>query len=212
MQGRVDSLDIILYVAQRLPKISGIAASTARDVIINVVAEMAQDDFEIAELILQWPIDEILDPGEALFEATRRVRKMETSCRTTEGVKVPPLQLAACESDKRALERAVWRAQTRVMFPLIEQRRSTLVAAAPTWLTLPFKRDGGATITDAFDLEIGHLLELLRTRRPRDPLVEELRTLRKIRNELAHLRPCPPKWLRQPAIRQLIDFSAFRLA
>ena len=83
-----------------------------------------------------------------------------------------------------------------------------LVETRPPWLRPPYQLWHGEVIDDPFDLELGHMLHLLRQASPSHPRVRELATLTKIRIELAHLRPCPTGLLACAEVRPLIDLSA----
>jgi hypothetical protein len=80
-----------------------------------------------------------------------------------------------------------WSDETPIaLLPLIERRRLELLKSTRRFLKLPLEIDGGV-ISDAEDLEIGHLAYTV-SRSAADPrLKQKLQRLRRVRNHLAHM-------------------------
>lgn len=89
----------------------------------------------------------------------------------------------------RAWREALWRAQTRALFPWLEEQRQRVVADCADMLRLD-DRARALGVRDVRGLELGALLhqlgrDLSRTQRDR------LEAMRDLRNAIAHGAPCP---------------------
>jgi hypothetical protein len=203
--------DVAMYSMLRVTASNAPGAHNARDLLMHLVAELAGSDFGVADRLVSRAIDRLLDPMSLLAEIGREHLGMGPSDAQkvlAEGVASPTL--AALAGEERPVMRAVWRAQMRSLFPLLEERRTEIVASAPPWLKLPFHRNDHPPITDAYELELAHLFAMLRRSRNQAPLLDELQVLVELRNQLAHMRPCPAAWLRRPAVRHLINLDGVR--
>ena len=211
-QGAVTALDVALFAAERIALRPHPAAIAARDLVAHLVAELSVGDLELAETLVTLLVELLLEPLPALVRLGETFWGLAPGRCANNGPSagVPMLIWAALRGDTRLIKRALWRAQTRVLFPIIEERRFMLVEARPAWLKPPYPLRNGETIVDPLDLELSHLLHLLRRTSPSHPLVQELGTLTRIRNDLAHLRPCPATLLGRAEIRPLLDLAALR--
>ena len=99
------------------------------------------------------------------------------------------------EMSEAEIESAVWKAETVLLFPILEQYRSDFIAAHETELArhLPISNSNGDRITDPHDLEIGSIQYIVSNSKtgfsPSD--VEMVKLCRKARNLLAHNRIVP---------------------
>ncbi len=102
------------------------------------------------------------------------------------------LHLAALALDPAASASAIaerlWRAEVRVLFPLIETLRRRLIERHRAQLQVPVQVEGRAPIIHIEDLELGHLHWQLRGRLGAQR-AELLAALHRARNALAHLEP-----------------------
>ena len=88
----------------------------------------------------------------------------------------------------------MWAAQPAALFPVVEERRIGLVTHYRGSLTLPVVTEDGSSINDPLDLNIGQLARQLdRSGRP-PTLRRQTRTLRHIRNRLAHMQSLAPEY------------------
>lgn len=86
------------------------------------------------------------------------------------------------------IKRRIWKAQIVSVFPHIENRRCEIVQKVKDLLPKSFQSVTGE-IKDVESLELGEIFfELSKLKRPL-PITSEVRNLRSIRHELAHLRP-----------------------
>jgi hypothetical protein len=100
---------------------------------------------------------------------------------------------------ERELERRVWAAQVRVLLPLVEQQRQECIERFAGVLKGPFVFADGSCVEDAHDLEIGQLEWQLSRQGLAVPAF--VRTLKKIRNQLAHLEPLEGELLQSEVLR-----------
>lgn len=101
-------------------------------------------------------------------------------------------------------EIAIWRAQVKVIFPLLEELRRLLVRDAARYLTA----DTGMTdsqVKNIQDLDLGKVHYQLREH-PHAPhaLVDSARVMAKLRNQLAHRRCVPIHSIRSTALRRFL--------
>lgn len=112
------------------------------------------------------------------------------------------LHLAALTTDSAALAKAVgdrlWRAEVRVLFPLIETLRRRLIERHRDLLRVPVQVEGRPPILHVEDLELGHLHRQLQGRIGANR-ADLLAALHRVRNALAHLEPLP-----EPALLDLL--------
>jgi hypothetical protein len=86
------------------------------------------------------------------------------------------------------IKRRIWKAQIVSVFPFLENRRCEIVQKVKDFLPKSFQSVTGET-KDVESLELGEIMyELNKLKRP-PPITSEVRQLRSIRHELAHLRP-----------------------
>ena len=87
-----------------------------------------------------------------------------------------------------AIQRRIWKSQITSMFPYLENRRLEIVSKVKPLLPRTFQSLIGES-KDAESLELGELCFVLKSTRVPDAILRELRGLKAIRDELAHLRP-----------------------
>ena len=103
--------------------------------------------------------------------------------------------------------KSIWAAQIAILFPLIECERRRLLETYRDFWSLPHTREDGREIRHIEKLEIGDMDTqaqqnwALRNERKR------LDWLRRVRNDLAHLRIVSWATLNSPIARQVVDFT-----
>lgn len=195
--GVVDRADMLLFAMYALRgrghprRLAALLAATMAHIASfdpEVVLRLAG---ERAERILA-PTDVLLDlASERRWErGTPRDWALGTSS-VVDGDREPHPALDALGD---GLAPRLWQAQVSVLFPLIEEHRLRLVARLRHLLRVPFDGSFGR-ITDARDLEVGHILHQVRafklpvSRGTRELLIE----IKDARDHLAHLEPLTPE-------------------
>ena len=106
--------------------------------------------------------------------------------------------LAANPAD-REIERRIWSAQVRVLLPHVEECRQDLLARLAPLLPVPLRLPDGRVITDLDELEIGQLEYCLSSLDL--PVPPDLRLLKRVRNQLAHLEVVGSELLHSEILR-----------
>lgn len=103
---------------------------------------------------------------------------------------------------------SIWAAQISVLFPLIERERRRLLETYRGFWNLPHVREDGREIQLLEKLEIGDMAT--QAKQQGGVLRKEqecLEWLRRVRNNLAHLKIVPWATLNSPIARQIVDFT-----
>ncbi len=155
--------------------------------------------------------------------AERHVRRFEHSdahatlkCTLIAELAGPDLALAT-ELANTSLERildpdshpseSIWAAQISILFPLIERERRRLLETYRDFWSLPYSREDGREIQRLEKLEIGDMAAQAQQSRALRNEWERLDWLRRVRNNLAHLRIVSWATLNSPIARQIVDFT-----
>ena len=195
-----DQLDMLAFAASNAP--SRIRPREHRTLFAHVVAQISQWDIVLAEQLLRVPLRTILEPTNILrkYGHDRGWTPMTPPLwehGTTDGPdNAPVVHTAFLEicGDKRAVRQRMWAAQAAALFPVVEERRIELVTRYRGSLKLPVVTEDGSSINNPFDLDIGQLARQLdRAGRP-PTLRRQTRTLRQIRNRLAHMQSLDPEY------------------
>jgi hypothetical protein len=198
----VDSIDMQLFAASVLR--ARALEPLEKEFAAALLTELSLWDPETCTALAQRPATELIralsDPRPALVEIARARgwdgrSLQEVWNRGIEGTFggrcLRHSAFLAVSGDINALEHRVWRAQLRVLFPLMEEKRLKLVEQLRPWLRVPFKTTFGIVIDAVEDLELGHIDYQLRklvpeANRNAAALIAELKS---IRHALAHLEP-----------------------
>jgi|GEM_PF-4912551 len=187
-----------------------------RKIKMHVSAEIAGWDFPLCEQLCELPIKQLLDPYEWLVcEGASRgwngltsaspselLRQMGLLLKIEKGERKHSL-LLALDKNRKEIEKRIWIAQVRVLFPVIEEQRLNLLkilnATNPTvvkeWRNDP-ELDG--------EVEIGALWHRMNHSKIfSQKLTNHAGKLRKLRNKLAHLKICGPEDI--PNDRELLS-------
>jgi hypothetical protein len=195
--GAVELLDQLLYVTQlmrdrRMPPLQ-------RDIYGGVISRLALWDPEVSEALIDLPLQQVLQPNEALAALAKR-RGWTTLSQDPDicwregivdhvggGAQVHSAVLAAAGDSRGADEvsRRIWSAQVGVLLPYVEGRRRELLERVDGQLIGPFRFSDGLVVQDPRDLEIGQIEYQLTLRGRKVPPVVSI--LKQIRNRLAHL-------------------------
>lgn len=155
--------------------------------------------------------------------AERHVRRLEHSeahtalkCTLVAELAGPDLDAAAQLSDtpledilaprKYPLE-SIWAAQISVLFPLIERERRRLLETYRDFWNLPHLREDKREIRHLEKLEIGDMVAQARQSGALRNELKRLNWLRRVRNDLAHLKIVSWATLNSRIARQIVDFT-----
>jgi hypothetical protein len=193
----VERMDLVLFAMQMASRRA--SSPIERQLHANLVSELARFDVRLAAELSEMNLSELAELPLAYGEAfaTARGWSVDTPESWELGTKGdldgnPEVHLfhPATVDGGDSMARAVWRAQVTVLYPLLERKRMQLIREHKNQLRLPHKKrfgDREIVINDAYELELGDLLSAIRGRRT-ESFENELRTLVKARNDLAHYR------------------------
>ena len=190
----IDEADILAFANDRLRR-KGKTRPVA-SLLAAAVSSIAAWDFETASRLLEERDQTILHPVEMLRSWGReRGWDNHTPISWDMGTAslggTPHAARSAMDDPPTEIHRRLWGAQTSVLLPKIEARRTSIVKDnwhdLRRWLVRADQSE-----RDPFDLEIGELCDLFHDRGGRHSLRREISDLRRARNALAHVAPLPP--------------------
>lgn len=192
----VDRIDMWLFSAHLLR--SRELPARTRDLLVSVISQVALYDPEVARRLAREPPIRVLDPQPVLLSlAGERDWRTETQADWRLGTGAVFSGTFREHSCRKALcgdlDRRLWRAQVAVLFPEIEEFRQQFVRDYKGLWRIPHKTPFG-TITDEFDLEIGHLkFQILKHGLSVSPEgYQRLEHMVNARHSLAHLEKIEP--------------------
>ncbi len=197
-RGVVDMLDLFVLALREAPVSN--KPREYRALLAHMVAQVAQWDISLAGQLLALPLEEVLSPDNILRQyALDRGWTSETlNCwenGTQDGMPEKPVVhsalLEVC-GESRTVRQRIWAAQAAVLLPLIEEQRISLISQNSRYLNLPIKTEDGRQIDDPLDLDVGQLAWHLDRRDKPKVLRKKIRSLRLVRNKLAHMEPLKP--------------------
>lgn len=208
-RGVVTSLDVWLHVSRRLPP-SAAEDLFRRQLACSVCAALAGPDLVLADFLVMQGLSRVLKPVSLLeawavrcgwtAEGARQPSWSSGMCDEFEGKVFVHSAVLALRGQYEELDRRLWRGQVGVVFPFLEGWRNALVEVLRHSLVLPFETPFG-TITDARDLEIGHLLLMARRGGIDWGTLDLLERLSRMRHALAHMEPAEADDLLAPGLR-----------
>ncbi len=167
--------------------------SIEEDIRVHVCSELALWDFDLCRHLLNFSLEQLLDPTDLLkqYAAEKQATDEHLDQKDNNSNSSKPTQVSAVDlalnGNREELRRRIWRGQVQVLFPLIEDQRYKLIqhlrSNFPSLLENAENDDGV--------IEIGPLhRRMLRERKCSPRLVDLARRLKKIRNDVAHLKVC----------------------
>ena len=102
---------------------------------------------------------------------------------------------------------SIWAAQISILFPLIDRERRRLLETYRDFWRLPHVREDGREIRQIEKLEIGDMDTQAQQSGALRNELKCLDWLRRVRNDLAHLKIVPWATLNSRIARQIVDFS-----
>ena len=196
-QGIVDNLDMLLYTSALLREKQ--MPDLYRRIATSIVARLALWDPEVSQRLVREEMTRILEPAEVLKEMaidrgwlTPEQKLPPTSWHTGakglfDGKERTHSAALAVDDPSNELRRRVWSAEVEVIFPLIEEKRQELIKTIAGVLT-------HRTVSELQDMQIGEIELEMSRRGNRVPyeLRRQVKTLKEMRNSLAHLEPLSP--------------------
>ncbi len=101
----------------------------------------------------------------------------------------------------------IWAAQISILFPLIDRERRRLLETYRDFWCLPHVREDGREIRQIEKLEIGDMDTQAQQSRAFRNERKRIDWLRRVRNDLAHLKIVPWATLNSRIARQIVDFT-----
>ena len=170
--------------------------SLLRSLLATVIARVAAWDFDTASVLLGESDRTIMNPTE-LLRKTGRDKGWSTDTPldwrfgTESGSGIAHPARAALEEPPNEINKRLWSAQLSVLLPWIETRRHELVAANLYEVKRRMAHIG-KDLTDPHDLELGELSMMFSQPSADRRLRRSIRSLRDVRNRLAHRRHLSP--------------------
>lgn len=162
----------------------------------SIVVELGRTDLELVGYLCQFSLKEMLADDSLL----RRFRLDSSWMREENSFWEQEAKLQWDDRDEShscyleltgqlgELKRRIWKAQIVSVFPFLENRRCEIVQKVKDFLPTSFQSVTGE-IKDVESLELGEIMYELNKLKRSPPIVSEVKHLRAIRHELAHLRP-----------------------
>ena len=202
--GFVQKIDMFLYTATVYADRS--LGNVQKQLSVSLCAELSQWDIQLCDLLAKLRFTRMLDPGQTLWEyakdmawdsissmADRDALWAEGIVHEIDGQDIYHSAFLAWKSDERALNQRLWRAELAVLFPLMEEKRQSIIHQLNGVLQVPYIGSAGEKIENLRDLEIGHIYAQLQMKRASylDDYRKQVGKLRILRNALAHLECVP---------------------
>lgn len=200
-QGYVDGSDMLLYAARLMdPDTPHVLI---RRLTMFVLAQLALWDPALAEYLSRQDLSTLLEPQNALLDfASIRGWKLgdrpawhEGKTDSFEGSdRIHSAYLALSDPDGELTNR-LWSAQVSVFLPYVEEERRQILRELQQNLIVPFESENGTIVHTINALEIGHIYHQIFTLgvTADQQVRRHVRSLREIRNCLAHLGTLSPE-------------------
>jgi hypothetical protein len=178
-----------------------------RKIRIHVASELAVWDFHLCDGLCELPVRKLLDPIEWLRDYSERQgwagdsenpvdhEKIQRAglLFSVDGEEMTHSGLLALQGKRDEIERRIWIAQVRVLFPVIEEQRIRLINTLRRIHASTINR-WECELDDDEELEIGVLYHRMVTSRIFGmDLTRLAEKLKNVRNNLAHLKICEPR-------------------
>ena len=192
--GVLDDVDLLLFASERLRQRS--MDNLLRSLLATVIARVAAWDFDTANALLGENDRTIMNPTELLRSIGRdngwsTDTPLDWRLGTESGSGIAHPARAALEEPPNEINKRMWSAQLSVLLPWIETRRHELVAANLYEVKRQMAQIG-KDLTDPHDLELGELSMMFSQPSADRRLRRRIRSLRDVRNRLAHRRHLSP--------------------
>ncbi|NLX26718.1 MAG: hypothetical protein GXY61_12315 [Lentisphaerae bacterium] len=194
--GFVDRMDLMLFLAGL--STNGGSDSCHQHLASAITVELAGNDVELALELSRTDLKTLMSPLSLLQNIANKRGWDEKALKTPDwvsgilevfnGKERLNSAAAAAALDKTEINRRLWKAEVVVLFPFLEDLRIKLLTSLRRHLHLPLTTPFGI-ITDPFDLEIGHILHLIRNGPVPRETKHQLAKLNNMRRAIAHIKP-----------------------
>jgi hypothetical protein len=202
--GFVEKIDMLLYAATVHANRS--MGKIQKQLSMSLCTELSQWDIQLSDELAKLPFMSLLDPRpmlsllakdmewDAIPELVDRdVLWAEGIVHEIDGRDVFHSAYLIGRSGDRDLNQRLWQAELAVLYPLIEEKRQSIIDELNGALVMPYIGPNGETIDNVKDLEIGHLHAMLQMKSSKylQNYRKQVGKLRILRNALAHLECVP---------------------
>ena len=192
--GVLDDVDLLLFASELLRQRS--KDNLLRSLLATTIAYVAAWDVDTARVLLGESDRIILNPTKLLRtighdKGWSANTPLDWRLGTESGSGIAHPARAALDEPPKEINRRLWSAQLAVLLPWIETRRHELVATN----LYNVKRQMalcGENLSDPHDLELGELSMIFSQPGADRRLRRSIRSLKDVRNKLAHRRPLSP--------------------
>lgn len=166
---------------------------------MSIATELGGADLHLLERLATEPLEQLISPELILLEFAKSSGWCSAKCVSwcDGGIEVfrnrtrPHSSVVALLEDSNELRKRVWHGQLTIVFPYLEERRLEILSRLKPFLRNVDLRDPQGNATEIEDLELGSLFFFIRNSCAPSSIKDEVRLLRDLRHELAHLRPIP---------------------
>lgn len=157
---------------------------------VELAVELAGWDLATVRALAGRPLEELIDrPPQGLEWVNGAAVSWEDGTEDLfDGRRFAALGAVLAGQDRSELDRRLWRAQVRALFPWLEEVRQEFIARHGRRLKLPLRSYDGTEIRDPAELDWGQIQWAMKgSATPRE--MDWLDLMKDIRNALAHRRP-----------------------
>jgi len=205
-EGVVSPVDMLINANQQISDTQ--KSVVLRNLRIQLCMELSLWDFELCNELSSCSLSELIEPIDRLKRYAEKVgfqelvsegdndRLIKAGARGQfEGEeRFHSAILALIDGDPRTINRRVWRAQLRVLYPFVEECRQNILDQYASFIKLPHTRKYGEKVESLQEMEIGDIkVNLDQNLQQHRRLKNFIRNLWKIRKALAHQDVVPPR-------------------
>ncbi|MBN2465964.1 hypothetical protein JXD38_10130 [candidate division WOR-3 bacterium] len=201
LDGQVTAADAYVYSYQ-LHSTDG-RDRLVRDLKVALCTELALWDLALCRRLSELTLDELARPQSVLQDYAKNIgwaalgRDVEDcdlwkigAAQDYEGRRMTHSAYLTVCGENEEIERRVWKAELKVLFPFVEEQRQRIIRSFGHHLRLPYLLESGGSVDEPLELEIAHLRAQLGNNPDiRLPVRRAVSCLADVRNDLAHLRP-----------------------
>lgn len=206
-KGVVDLLDMQIFVSYLLSESKYNVNN--KNILISVISRIALWDPILSEILTNENFQTVLNPYEILKKIGLERKWSYDNLYSNDNLWVKGMQNYIGDKDQlhsavlvfndknNEIKRRIWSGEVSVILPFIEEKRLEIINEIGKILKLPFKDKYNNIIDNIFDLEIGHIMDLIVKNKfyIDKNLFQLICRLREIRNSLSHIEIPDPELL-----------------